>query len=464
MTTDTRPKRRFLRRRESEQLNEHRLEFLDQAALELLRATGRGQLMQCVWVYEHPFDDEGFERFHRNLYASLGSRLIERSPLPFGRPRWVQPVGPPPPVHVAQHSRPRTELMDWADELTSLPIDPERGPGWHLAVQRLDDGSTAASIVASHVIGDGVGALMAVFEGITGNIRETGYELPDSRTRGQALVADLRRAIRDLPLTARTAVKAAKMVRAKRDEFSRARAAQSTPVDGQHVVVPSVAIYVDTPQWDAKAESLGGNSYSLLAGFAAKLGEHLGRRRASDGTVTLMIAINLRESLDDDRALAMAFANATVDPTMVTTDLTEARNGVRDARETAKREPDPIMELMPLIPWLPNGAVKSVADLMFAYSESLPVSCSNLGDLPPELARVDGTDAEYVFIRAIDSDVTMGELQRSHGQLVVVSGRINGKISISVEAYQLDAENTKARLLDITKQTLSEFGLNAVID
>ena len=101
---------------------------------------------------------------------------------------------------------------------------------------------------------------------------------------------------------------------------------------------------------------------------------------------------------------------------------------------------------------------------MFAYSESLPVSCSNLGDLPPELARVDGTDAEYVFIRAIDSDVTMGELQRSHGQLVVVSGRINGKISISVEAYQLDAENTKARLLDITKQTLSEFGLNAVID
>ena len=464
MTTDTRPKRRFLRRGESEQLNEHRLEFLDQAALELLRATGRGQLMQCVWVYEHPFDDEGFERFHHNLYASLGSRLIERSPLPFGRPRWVQPVGPPPPVHVAQHSRPRAELMDWADELTSLPIDPERGPGWHLAVQRLDDGSTAASIVASHVIGDGVGALMAVFEGITGNIRETGYERPDSRTRGQALVADLRRAIRDLPLTARTAVKAAKMVRAKRDEFARARAAQSTPVDGQHVVVPSVAIYVDIPQWDAKAESLGGNSYSLLAGFAAKLGEHLGRRRASDGTVTLMIAINLRESLDDDRALAMAFANATVDPTMVTTDLTEARNGGRDARETAKREPDPIMELMPLIPWLPNGAVKSVADLMFAYSESLPVSCSNLGDLPPELARVDGTDAEYVFIRAIDSDVTIGELQRSHGQLVVVSGRINGKISISVEAYQLGAENTKARLLDITKQTLSEFGLNAVID
>ena len=101
---------------------------------------------------------------------------------------------------------------------------------------------------------------------------------------------------------------------------------------------------------------------------------------------------------------------------------------------------------------------------MFAYSESLPVSCSNLGDLPPELARVDGTDAEYVFIRAIDSDVTIGELQRSHGQLVVVSGRINGKISISVEAYQLGADNSKARLRELATQTLAEFDLAGMID
>lgn len=443
---------------------EHRLEFLDHTALELHRATGRGQLMQCVWVYEHEFDYAGFETFHRNLYASLGSRLIERSPLPFGRPRWVQPEGPPPPIHVAEHSRPRAQLMDWADELTKLPIDPERGPGWHLAVQPLDDGSTAASIVASHVIGDGVGALMAVFEGITGNIRQTGYERPGSWSRRKAVISDFSQAFRDLPLTARTAVKAAKMLRAKRDDFARARAAHAKPVDGSHVVVPSVAVYVDIPEWDAKAESLGGNSYSLLAGFAAKLGEYLGRRRVSDGDVTLVIAINLRESLDDDRALAMAFANATVDPTRVTTDLTEARNGVREAREKAKNEPDPVMEIMPLIPWLPQGAVKGIADLLFAYSEDLPISCSNLGDLPPELARVDGSPADFVFIRALDSDVTLGEMQRSHGQLVVVSGRINGKVSVSVEAYQLDAENSKERLRGLVEQTLAEFGLSGVVE
>lgn len=463
-TTETHPRGPLIRRGERERPNEHRLEFLDHAALELMRVTGRNQLMQCVWVYEHPLDMKGLERFHHNLYTSLGSRLIERSPLPFGRPRWVRPKNPPPPIHVADTVRPRSEILEWADSLGQLPIDPEQGPGWHLAVQPLTDGSTAVSIVASHVIGDGAGALMAVYEAVTGNIRNPGYDQPQSRPLGKAVAADLRRAVRDLPLTVRTAVKAAKMMRAKRTEFAAARAAHAGSVDGPHVVVPSVGVYLDTAEWDAKAAELGGNTYSLLAGFAAKMGERLGRCRDSDGAVTLSIAINLRESLDDDRALAMAFASASVDPTGVTTDLSGSRAAVRAAREKAKNEPDPTMELLALMPWLPKSAVKGIAELLFGYSEDLPVSCSNLGDLPPDLARVDGTTAEYVLVRALDANVRLGELERSRGQLVVVSGRINGKISISVEAYQLGAENSKERLRDLTAQTLADFGLSGVID
>ena len=443
--------------------SEHRLEFLDQTALELHRVTGRGQLMQCVWIYDHPVNEEGLQRFHHNLYESLGGRLIERSPLPFGRPRWVRPVGPPPPIQRAERSRPRSEVMDWADELGSLPIDPEDGPGWQLGVLPLDGGSTAVSIVASHVIGDGAGALMAVFEAVTGNIRDTGYEPRGARPPARAVIADLGRAVRDLPLSARTVVKAAKMLRDKRKDFARARAAQAHTSEGEYVIVPSAAFQIDVAEWDARAEALGGNSYSLLAGFAARLSEHIGRRRA-DGDVSLLIAINTRESLDDDRALAMAFASANVDPAKVAVDLTESRTAVREARQKAKVEVDPTRELLPLIPWLPKKVVKGVVDLMFSYSEDLPVSCSNLGDLPAELARVDGTAAETVFIRALDTNVTTGELQRSHGQLVVVSGRINGKITVSVEAYQLGAENSKERLRAIVSKTLAEFGLEGFID
>ena len=444
--------------------NEHRLAFLDHTALELHRVTGRGQLMQCVWVYEHPLDYAGLDRFNENLYKSLGSRLIERSPLPFGRPRWVRPVGPPPPIHMAKNPRPRSELLDWADELARLPIDPEHGPGWHLAVQPLEGGATAVAIVASHVIGDGVGALMAVFEAVTGMLRDPGYDEPNSRTKAEAIVSDLRQAVRDLPLTARTAVKAARMFRQQRGQLKRATAANLAEGDQTEVIVPSAAFYVDIPEWDAKAKELGGNSYSLLAGIAARLGDKFGRNRPSDGAVSLMMAINLRESLDDDRAIAMAFSNAAVDPAKVTTDLTEAREAIRVAREKAKNEPDPVIEMMALMPWLPSSAVKGIAELLFSYAEDPPCSCSNLGDLPPDLSRVDGTPAENVFIRALDTNVTLGDLERSRGQLVVVSGRINGTVSVSVEAYQLDAENSKQRVHDEVVSTLKEFGLSAIID
>jgi len=78
MTTQARPRGGLFRRSRREQPSEHRLAFLDHAALELLRATGRNQLIQIVWVYERPLDEDGLKRFHKNLYASLGSRLIER--------------------------------------------------------------------------------------------------------------------------------------------------------------------------------------------------------------------------------------------------------------------------------------------------------------------------------------------------------------------------------------------------
>lgn len=449
----------------STQSQEHRLEFFDQTAFELMRATGRGQLMQAVWVYEHPVDFEGLRRFHRNVADSLGGRRIERSPLPFGRPRWVQPRDAPSEIQINEIPRPRDELMDWADELATLPIDPEYGPTWYLVVQPLTDGATAISMVASHVIGDGMAAGLAIFEAVTGNVRNGGYDRPGSRTRRQALVADARQAWRDLPETRRALATGAKLLWSKRRELGQSRKKRVDRSGQDEIVhVPSVAAFVDVPEWDARAESLGGNSYSLLVGVTAKLAERMGRRRKTDGAVTLVIAVNLRESLDDDRALAMAFANATVDPEKVTVDLTEARTVVRESRQMAKEQTDPAMELFPLMPWLPQVAVKGVAELLFSYSEDLPVSCSNLGDLPPQIAQVDGTTAEKVVLRALDQTVTRREIERSHGQLVVVSARLGGKVVISIEAYEIGADNTKQRLRDLVERTLTEFGLNATIE
>jgi hypothetical protein len=45
-----------------------------------------------------------------------------------------------------------------------------------------------------------------------------------------------------------------------------------------------------------------------------------------------------------------------------------------------------------------------------------------------------------------------------------VAGRICGKMSISIIAYQPGAENSKPHLRELAADTLAEFGLSGVID
>ena len=137
---------------------DNRLALMDQAFYAGHRAAGQREVMQVVWGYDRAVDLEGLERFHRNLACGLMGRLIERSPLAFGRYRWVS-CNQPPELDVAPHPRPRAELSDWLDECAQLPIDPEAGPGWRLSVMPFTDGSSAISLVMSHYVVDGVGGV-----------------------------------------------------------------------------------------------------------------------------------------------------------------------------------------------------------------------------------------------------------------------------------------------------------------
>jgi hypothetical protein len=421
--------------------------------------------MQMFWIYEHPIDFEGLRRFHRNFGYGLSGRLIERSPLPFGRHRWVSSLGPTTDIDVAE-PRPRSEVTDWADERAQVPVDPERGPGWHLGVLPMTDGSTAVTLVGSHNLGDGVAALLSVVEAVHETRRDLGYPQPRSRKRFRGALADLRDTARSAPELARTMATAAKLGLRSRREMTAAPASKppvTSSADGDtRVVVPAVTVLVNLPQWDARATSLNGNSYSLLAGFAAKLGERMGRRGA-DGTVTLVIALNDRTSLDDTRANAMLFAPVSIEPDPVTTDLSDARNAVREALKKVREVPDETLQLLPLVPFVPRRALRRVVEQFLGSGAELPVSCSNLGDVHPAVGRPDGTDAEYTILRGVDQNVRLADLERAGGQLVVVAGRIGGRITIDIVGYQVGAENSKPRLRALAADTLAEFDLTGEI-
>ncbi|MGY4648846.1 hypothetical protein [Mycobacterium sp. URHB0021] len=446
---------------------DNRLSFTDQLLFLGQRATGQELVTQVVWIYEHPVDMDGVRRFHQNFGYGLFGRRIERSPLKFGRHRWVSSLGAPSEIEVVEHARPRAELSDWADDRAQLPIDPESGPGWHLGVLPMTDGSTAVSLVMSHCLADGFGLFLTIVDAVKGNRRDFGYPPPRARKRLRGTLVDLRETAQGAPEIARTLGALGKQTFRRRHELLRSGASRPTTATEReagesNVVVPAITIYVALDDWDARAKDLNGTSHALVAGLAAKLGERIGRRRASDGAVTLNIPISDRGP-DDTRANAVSLGDARLDPTDVTTDLSGARVAIRQTLTAIREVPDETLELLPLTPFLPKRAVRRGADVVFGFDD-LPVSCSNLGDVDPVAARLDGTDAESMMLRGVDRHVTRQFLERRGGLLTVLAGRIAGKISIAVIAYQPGRDNSKALLRELAANTLAEFGLVGVIE
>jgi hypothetical protein len=439
---------------------DNRLAFMDQASFLALRARDQPQLVQWAWVYERAVDFDGLERFHRNLGHGLLGRLIERSPLPFGRHRWVA-SHQGPGIDVAETSRPRAELSDWVDERARLPIDPETGPGWHLGVASFADGSTAVSLVASHCIVDGLGCGEAIADAINGVTRDLGYPPPRSRTRRRAIAQDARQAVQGIPQIAGAIRAAARMVRRQRHEFARLGEPRPAVVTGpdEYVTVPAITIHVDQEAWDARAMALGGTSNSLFTGFAAKLGERMGRQCAADGTVRVIITASDRTD-GDTHANALSFTSISVDPTRVTTDLSQVRGAIRQALKTLRECPDEALEILPLTPLTPKAAVRRLGDVLFAFAD-LPVTCTNIGDVDRVLGCVDGTEADYTFARGVDQKVTQQLVEQ---KFFLGSGRIGGKIFITVIAYHLVGTNSTSELSAFAEQTLAAFDLTGSIN
>lgn len=443
---------------------EHLLDFVDQALFLGLRATGQSAAMQMLWVYDHPVDWDALRRFHVEFGYGLAGRLIEPSALPFGRHRWVAAQGPAAPLRVESEPRPREEVTDWADELAQQPMDPEVGPGWRMAVLPLTDGATAVTLVGSHCLGDGGAALMSVFDAVHGNRRDLGYPPPRSRSTWGALAADARQAVRDAPQLGRTLVEAVGFLRRRRRESADAprRVRPPVPIGADDpVTAPAVSALVPLDEWDRRAADLNGNSHSLLAGLAGRLALRQGRGLTADGRVALIVPINDR-SLEDTRANAVTLAHVKVDPVSVVDDLTATRADIRAALQVMREGTDDALQLLPLTPYIPKVAVRSTADLAFGFGEQ-PVSCSNVGDLPIEIACPDGTPAEQTVLRGIDQHITRGVLEQRHGLLTVVCGRLNGKVALTIVGYQPGSINTKDHLRRRVVAALDDFGLDGTV-
>ncbi|WP_293320756.1 hypothetical protein [Mycobacterium sp.] len=442
---------------------DNRLAHMDQVSFLGVRALGYGALVQFNWIYNRPVDVEGLRRFHRNLGYGLLGRRVECSPLPFARDRWVVYRGPAD-VDFAESPRPRAEVSAWLLERARLPLDPEYGPSWHLAALPLDDGGTAITLVTSHTLVDGLGILQAITDASNGRTRYLGYPHPGSRTRRRALLEDARQTIASVPELARALRATARIARKQRKEVAASitSAPPSARVAGadEPAGVPTLTAYIDLAEWDACAKNARGNSFTLFAGFAGRLGVRMGRV-CDDGTVTLSFPISERTA-DDTRGNALVFPTVSVDPTHLSSNLEEVRLKFKQTFADLSEITEELLAPLPLTSMTPKWVARRAAGMGLGAAAN-PIGCSNVGELDPAVNRPDGGEADYASGRLIEPGITKRTLERMGGQLFMVSGRGRGKLWISINAYLAGRTNSTAALVEDTVNTLAEFGLTAEI-
>lgn len=438
------------------------LAYIDQGSFLALRALGRGPLIQFTWIYDRAVDLDGLRRFHANLGFGLLGRRIERSALPFGRDRWVSAPGPAD-VEIAATDRRRDEVWAWADERVQLPIDPQHGPSWHLGVVPLTNGGSAVSLVVSHSIGDAKAINIAIDDAVTGFRRDMGYPPPGSRTRSRAVLEDAQQAARGVPELAKAVASAVRVARSERDGLATSVKSgsrqRSTGRDVQ-IVVPNAVAFFDVEHWDERARQLGGTNNSLFAALGARLGHIMGRVD-DDGRVRLSLPVSERGA-DDTRANALTEASVLADPTKVIDDLGDVRRDVKQALTALGEAPNELLGPIALVPLTPAALVRRLEGMVQQVGS--PVGCSNIGELDPVVNRPDGSDADYLTIRMLEPKVTTKVLDRMGGLLFLVSGRVHGRVFVTVASWVVGGANTTDALRDSLRRALDEMALSGVVE
>ncbi|OOK67337.1 hypothetical protein BZL30_7681 [Mycobacterium kansasii] len=248
----------------------------------------------------------------------------------------------------------------------------------------LEDGGTAISLVASHAVVDAIAFGQAIVDAAEGRTRDLGYLPAGSRTLRRALRADLRQTVEELPDVLHAVGGVVRRLRRDREEFrSSIKAAPPSPRTAggdQTVAVPAVTACIDLAEWDACAKRLGANSNSLVGGVACRLAVRAGRVQG-DGTVTLRFVVSLRTE-GDTRGNALTAVDVAVDPEHAARNLGEMHAKITRAVLEAMEDSDnELLAPLPLAAVTPTWVARRLLG-MAAGGPGLPVTCSNVGDLP----------------------------------------------------------------------------------
>lgn len=270
--------------------------------------------------------------------------------------------------------------------------------------------------------------------------------------------------MRDVPEMAKAVVAAARVARKESEGLSTSVKSGGKPRPGRvsgaasgEVVVPNSVVFFDVEQWDRRAKELGGSSNSLFVGLSARLGQILGR---VDGEGMVRVSLPVSERTPGDtRANALTATTLIVDPSTVTTDLGRVRRDLKTALTSLADTPNELLGPLALVPLTPAFLVRRLEGLVQQVGN--PIGCSNLGVLPPETNRPDGTEADYLTLRMLEPKITTTVLDRMGGLLFMGSGRTDRRVSVTVGSWVVGGTNTWPRCASRSRRRWPTWGSSA---
>ncbi|TFV79739.1 hypothetical protein E4K64_03585 [Bradyrhizobium frederickii] len=422
--------------------------YMDQASFVGLRALGRGPALQVTWLYPHAIDEAAVAQFSERLAQGLLGRLLQRSPLPWGRHRWVaNPV--PGPVAWFSDPLPHEFLPKSRRKLLDLPVDPERGPGWRLAVQALEGGGCALTMLVSHTIADMQATSQAIADAVAGRRIDYGFPAPSWRWSPVRLARDSVESLRALPGVSRAVVALARRSRkgrARSNSGPRSRDGLEPAVD-----VPLVQVVIDAGACQQRASDLGVASNTLIMAFVARLAFRMGRVDPS-GRVKLVLPVSDRHS-GDRRGNALRSITVMADPDTCRNDPRALQRDLKAALASLIRNGDDLSPLFPLIPYVPLWLARRLE--REALGADLPVGCSLIGELPLDVNCPCG-EALLLQISLLER-YTASQLNRLGGVLFIPSYRVGERLFMTVSGYVPDRVTTCARLAPFVRDALADM-------
>ena len=432
--------------------------YMDQGSFLLLRALGRGPVLQFTWLLAQQPDEAAVIQFNARLAQGLFARLLQRSPLPWGRHRWVRNMTLPPVMWLS-HQHHGEHFHHLRMQMLDLDVDPETGPGWRLVVQPLEGGGCALSVLVSHTVADGQAIVQTIADAVAGRHLDFGYQPASWRWSPLRLLRDGTESLRELPGVGRALMAL----------MQRQRSATATSVDtstgrqrgehgasGQAVDVPFVSWDMGDI-FDARALELGVAVNTLSAALAVRLAHRMARVDAS-GRVKLVLPVSDRQP-GDDRGNALRAVTLLVEPETCLANPRLLQRQVRSRLTELRRHGDELSPLLPLLPYVPLWLGRHLERMVLG--SDLPVGCSLQGALPSELESPCG-EASFLQVSGLVR-YTTADLDRLGGLLMVGCYRFGGRYFVTVSGYAPGRITVRSELTPLVQDALVDLGLRATL-